>query len=384
MWLANGIFAADYQAVLATIFTSGFGGAAISMPVSELLKSGLMAVFFLYAGLELKRELLEGALASRASATLPLAAAVGGMAMPAVIYLVLAGPEYAHGWAIPAATDIAFALGVLALLGNRVPGALKAFVLAVAVIDDMGAILIIAFFYSGALQPVWLLASAGITAILFAFNQWGTGRLGIYCLLGVPLWLAVNASGINPTLAGVIVALAVPMRDRSGGSPLLSAEHALRPYVLFGIMPVFALGAAGAALPDDAVGALLHPVALAIALGLAVGKPVGITAGALIAARLLRTQLPARPVHILGLGSIAGIGFTMSLFIGKLAFLDEAMQAPVKLGVYAGSLIAAACGLALLARTLAPRSDAQAEADVEGDRPFIAQTRDAPQGNTEF
>ncbi|QMW24299.1 Na+/H+ antiporter NhaA [Sandaracinobacteroides saxicola] len=384
MVIANSPWAEGYAALLKTEAFVGFGAAAIRMTLAEWVKNALMAVFFLFAGLELKRELLEGALADRRAAALPFAAAVGGMAVPALIFVVVAGAPYAHGWAIPAATDIAFALGVLALLGSRVPAALKAFLLAVAIIDDLGAILIVAFAYSGALHWDWLTVAGGVFALMLGLNRMQSGRLGLYLLLALPLWVAVQNSGVNPTMAGVLTAVAIPLRDRDGGAPLHAAEHGLRAYVLFLVMPVFALASAGASLTGGFGAALGHPVALGIAAGLALGKPIGITLVTLLTARLIGAPLPGKPIHIIGLGAMAGIGFTMSLFIGKLAFADPALATPVKLGVYMGSLAAALAGLLILSRTLPRRSARRVAAEHDETRPFIAEEPGRETGRTPF
>jgi Na+:H+ antiporter, NhaA family len=375
MLVVNSDLNTYHQGLLSQKAVIGFGEASISMSLSSWVKNALMAIFFFYAGIELKRELLDGALASLGKAALPLAAALGGMALPALIYLLIAGTGvYKAGWAIPAATDIAFALGVLALLGPRVPATLKAFLLAVAVIDDLGAILIVAFVYTDTIS--WLaLGWAGLFfSVLVAMNLMGIRALGLYALASLPLWAAMQASGINPTVAGVLAAATIPLRDRTGDSPLLHAEHALQPYVLFGIMPIFALANAGAVLGGDLFAALTHPVALGVAGGLALGKPIGIFAMTLLGARLLRTALPGTATQVLGLGCIAGIGFTMSLFIGALAFTDPSVAAPTRMGVYAGSLLAAIAGLVILAATL-PKGRGKLALKEDPTHPFIA--RDA-------
>ena len=372
MILVNSPAAPWHQGLLKQDLVVGFGEAAIAMPLSSWIKNALMAVFFFFAGLELKKELMEGALASRAAALLPVAAALGGIVLPALLYLAFAGTgEFGQGWAIPAATDIAFALGVLALLGPRVPMALKAFLLAVAVIDDLAAILIVATVYTSGLDLVALGWAAAFFAVLVAMNLLGVRKIGVFVLASIPLWIAMQTSGINPTIAGVLAAATIPLRDRHGGSPLHRAEDAMRPYVLFGVMPVFALANAGAELTGGIGETLGHPVGLGIAVGLALGKPLGILAMTLLVARLMGAPLPGRPVHVLGLGFMAGIGFTMSLFIGALAFPDPAMAAPVRMGVYAGSVIAAIAGLVILARTLPARA-APVPAEDDPTRPFIA------------
>lgn len=329
-----------------------------------------MAVFFFFVGLELKRELLEGQLSEPKAAALPALAAVGGMVIPAGIYLGLAGSAgFANGWAIPAATDIAFALGVLSLLGNRVPPALKAFLLAVAVVDDLGAILIVAVFYTEGVVLGPLGLAVLTTMVMLVMGRLRVRSIGLYVLGGIILWVFLQQSGISPTLAGVLAAAAVPIRDRHDRSPLHEAEHDLRPWVMFGVMPVFALANAGVPLAG-AGEYIAHPVTLGIAFGLALGKPIGILAFALIGMLILKGQLPGTIRQVFGVGCIAGIGFTMSLFIGALAFTDPALATPVRLGVYAGSILAAVVGLAILAASL-PQTAQQTPEDEDPTAPFI-------------
>ncbi len=341
--IANSPAASAYKSILSAVVTVGF-----EFTVKEWIKNALMAVFFFHVGLEIKAAFLEGPLADRQRAALPFAAAAGGMAMPALVYLTVVGVDspLARGWAIPAATDIAFAVGVVGLLGRCVPPALTALLLAVAVIDDLGAILIIAAFYTPSLDPVGLLASAVVTAVLAAANRRGVMNPAVYCGLGLVLWVAIAQSGINPTLAGVVAALAVPLARPGGGSPLHDLEHALRPWVLFAIMPVFAFANAGVALSGLGLEALAQPVTLGVLLGLMVGKPVGIVVATAIAVRCGLAALPvgAGWLQILGIGLIAGIGFTMSLFIGTLAFGEGAVLDQVRLGVLGGSVLAASAG----------------------------------------
>ncbi len=371
--IVNSPLGDEHAAVLKTVASVGYGDGTIAMPLSSWVKNALMAVFFFFVGLELKRELMEGELSSRSAALLPIAGAVGGMAVPALIYLAFAGEPYASGWAIPAATDIAFALGVLSLLGKRVPVGLKAFLLAVAVVDDLGAILIVAFVYTAGIDAGWLAWAGVFAAVLAVLNRLGVSSIGAYVLAALPLWIAMQNSGVNPTLAGVLAAAFVPLRDRAGGSPLHKAEHGLRPWVLFGVMPIFALANAGMSFAGGFTSALGHPVALGVALGLALGKPVGIAVCAILIARLLRATLPGRPVEIVGVGCIAGIGFTMSLFIGAIAFADPTLETPVRVGVYAGSLAAAVMGIAILAIVLPKRSSTASTPETDPSRPFIAE-----------
>jgi NhaA family Na+:H+ antiporter len=370
--IANSSLGPGYEYLLKTKGIVAFGAGSIEMPLAYWIKNALMAVFFFFAGMELKRELLEGQLANLRAAALPIAGALGGMAVPAAIYLGIAGTgEFVAGWAIPSATDIAFALGVLSLLGSRVPAPLKAFLLAVAVVDDLGAILIVAFVYTSGLQIEWLGWAAGWFALLVVLNRFKVRSLGAYALLSVPLWVSMQNSGVNPTIAGVLTAAVIPLRDKAGGSPLHDAEHLLRPWVLYGVMPVFAVSAAGVSFAAGIVDVLVHPVALGAGLGLALGKPVGITLATILAAMLLRTRSPGSVMQLVGLGLIAGIGFTMSLFIGALAFSDPALAAPVRVGVYGGSIAAAVLGLVILSLSLKHPGRAGKGRDRDETHPFI-------------
>jgi NhaA family Na+:H+ antiporter len=329
------------------------------LPLFDLkgwVKQGLMAIFFLYVGLELKREMIEGPFRNPKEAMLPAFAAVGGMAAPALLYLVFA-PTFPRGWAIPTATDIAFAVGVLSLLGGRIPGGLRLFLLALAIVDDLGAILVIALFCASELAAAPLAWSAVIFLGLVAMTRYGVKPLWPYLMGGAALWAAMAGSGLSPTLAGVLTAAAVPMRRPGENSPLVKLEHALRLPVQLGIMPIFALAMAGAHV-GDASAALSHPVTHAIAAGLVLGKPLGICAGAWLAAMLLKAPLPATPLGLLGASCIAGIGFTMSLFVGSLAFGGghPEIDAAVRVGVLGGSLVSAGLGLLVLATTYQKRS----------------------------
>jgi len=320
-----------------------------------------MAVFFLYVGLELKRETIEGPFRNVREAAAPALGALGGMVAPALIYLPLAVPAGEHsirGWAIPTATDIAFALGVLSLLGSRVPASLRLFLLALAIIDDLGAILIIALFYTSSIAG-WALGGALATFVaMLLMNRAGLTRLSLYWPLAAVMWGFMLASGVHATVAGVLAAMAVPMRAKDGRSPLISAEHALKPWVVLAIMPIFAVANAGVSLAGFGLSALADPVTLGVALGLAIGKPLGVFAATLVGSRILGVALPASPLAVLGVAWIAGIGFTMSLFIGALAFGDGDAGSDARIGVLTGSAISAACGLALLAAVLPKRSSA--------------------------
>jgi NhaA family Na+:H+ antiporter len=309
-----------------------------------------MTVFFFLVGLEIKRELLRGELSTFGQAVLPALAAAGGMAVPAAIYTAInAGDSAAlRGWAIPTATDIAFSVGVLALLGSRIPASLKIFLLALAIIDDLGAIVIIALFYTEHLSPDSLLPAAAGVAVLWGLNARGISRPAPYVLTGLFIWVCVLKSGVHATLAGVAVALAVPLRPDTPGQPSLleQLEESLHPWVAFAVLPLFAFANAGVSLQGLSLAKLLQSVPLGIALGLLVGKPLGIVGATWLA---VKGGLAPRPEgaswrQILGIGMLGGIGFTMSLFIGTLAFPDPVHAAQLRLGVLAGSIVSAVVG----------------------------------------
>jgi Na+:H+ antiporter, NhaA family len=351
LFVANSAWSTDYFKLLALPVSVIAGGVGIAKPLLLWINDGLMALFFFRVGLEVKREVMAGQLASWRQASLPLFAAIGGMLAPAAIFLMINGSSLAniHGWAIPVATDIAFALGVLMLLGNRVSMALKALLLAIAVIDDIGAIAIIALFYAQDINWVMLLAAAGVLALMSLLGRVGVARSWPYALLGLLLWLLVLQSGVHATLAGVAAAFTIPMavgRKR----PLERMEHILHPWVAILIVPIFAFANAGVNLRGVVLADIASPLPLGIALGLILGKQLGIMGAASITVKAGWASLPAgvswRQLH--GLSVIAGIGFTMSLFIGNLAFTSQAQIAAVKLGVLGGSMISALCGYFLL------------------------------------
>ena len=326
----------------------------LAKPLSVWVNDLWMAVFFFLVGLEIKRELLVGELSSLRQATLPVVAAVGGMIVPALIYVALnhADPVASRGWAIPMATDIAFALGVVAVLGSRVPASLKVFLTAVAIIDDLGAIAVIGLFYTDQLSlPMLAAAGAGIV-VLFALNRARVASIGPYAIVGLVVWVCVLKSGVHATLAGVVTALAIPIADRHGGSPLENAEHALHPWVAFLILPTFAFVNAGVSLAGIDAKAMLQGVPLGIAAGLVVGKTIGVFGASWLLIRFTDASLPegAGWRQVLAVAVLCGIGFTMSLFIGGLAFSGQAVayDTQVKLGVIAGSLVSAALGVVLL------------------------------------
>ncbi|MBU3077064.1 Na+/H+ antiporter NhaA [Sphingomonas quercus] len=327
------------------------------LSVAHWINDALMALFFLLVGLEIKREFRDGHLATWPDRVLPGVAALAGMAAPAMVYLILAGhvPGLARGWAIPAATDIAFAVGVLALLGRRVPASLKLFLTTVAIVDDMGAVAIIALFYSGGLNLVALMAAAAIFAVMLLLGRRGVASLSVYLALGAALWVAIHLSGVHATVAGVLTAFAVPLRRSHARpddalSPLHRLEHRLAPWVGFGIVPLFGFANAGLSFAGMGWQALADPLTLGIALGLFVGKQAGVLAAVWIAAATGLAPPPrgARWRQVHGVAILCGIGFTMSLFIGGLAFADPAHMAAVKLGVLAGSLLSALSGYAVL------------------------------------
>jgi len=328
----------------------------LGLSILHWINDALMAVFFLLVGLEIKREILEGQLSTWGRRILPGAAALGGMIVPALIYVGfnLGTPETLRGWAIPAATDIAFALGVLALLGRRVPVSLKIFLTALAILDDLGAVAIIAVFYTSNLDPMMLAAAGAAILVLAALNRAGVERLWLYVILGVVLWFFVLKSGVHATLAGVALAIAIPLRMpnlKAGARPLIRLEHALQPWVAFLVVPVFGFANAGVSFAGMNISTLLTPVPLGVALGLFLGKQVGVAMFAWAAIKAGLAELPAHasPRQFYGVAILCGIGFTMSLFIGLLAFPDsERLQDAVKIGVLAGSLLSAITGAAVL------------------------------------
>ena len=328
----------------------------LSKPLVVWVNELWMALFFFLVGLEIKGEVLEGQLASVRQALVPAGAALGGMLVPALIYTLinLGNPPALHGWAIPTATDIAFSLGVLQLMGTRVPLSLKVFLTAVAVIDDLGAIVVIAVFYGHQLSPIMLWAAALGTAALASINRLGVVKVLPYALVGAVVWLFMLKSGIHATLAGVVAALAVPMRRPDGSSPVHEAEHLLKPWVTFLILPGFAFVNAGVSLAGVGVATLFGSVPLGIVLGLVVGKAVGVFGGAQLVMRLTGASLPAGSsrAQFLAVCVLCGIGFTMSLFIGSLAFetLDADYHRQLRIGVLLGSLLSATLGVYLMLR----------------------------------
>ncbi len=343
-----------YQDFLNLPFGVTLGTAGLVKPLLLWINDGLMAIFFFLVGLEIKREVLAGELSSASQASLPGIAALGGMVLPALVYYLVnrSSPEFLGGWAIPAATDIAFALAVLTLLGDRVPSSLKIFLLALAIIDDLGAIIIIAVFYTADLSLISLgLAAIGLIGLLI-LNRLNVRRITPYVLIGIFIWVCVLKSGVHATLAGVAVAFFIPFKGEADTehSPLRRAEHGLHPWVSFAIMPIFAFANAGVSLSGVSLETLLHPLTLGIALGLFLGKQAGVLLAVVIGVALRLCQRPAGAswTQIYGVALLTGIGFTMSLFIGGLAFPDPALAAEIRLGVIGGSLFSAVAGFVVL------------------------------------
>ncbi len=336
----------------------------IAEPLLLWINDGLMAVFFFLIGLELKREFLEGELSEASQITLPALAAVGGMAAPAFIYWLLnrGDPVSLQGWAIPAATDIAFAMGVLALLGKRVPASLKVFPLTLAILDDLGAIVVIALFYTGKLSLGAFAVAGTALAALALLNRRCVTAVPAYLFIGLVLWAAVLKSGVHATLAGVALAFFIPMRgaQSESPSPLRQLEHDLHPAVAYGILPLFAFANAGVSLAGVTLATLAQPVPLGIALGLLLGKTVGVFGATALAVRLGLARLPDGTgwMAMLGTAVLCGIGFTMSLFIASLAFEDApaAFADQTRLGILCGSLLAGAAGYVILRFTLRPQA----------------------------
>ena len=358
--LDNSPLSGLYDSLLKMPVVIQVGALELNKPLLLWINDGLMAIFFFLVGLEIKREVLEGRLSNIREAGLPVIAALGGMAVPALIYIAInaSDPTAIKGWAIPAATDIAFALGVLALLGLRVPVGLKVFLLALAIIDDLGAIVIIALFYSSELSLSMLgIAAVGI-AILACLNARSVTRIAPYIVVGLIVWVCVLKSGVHATLAGVAVALFIPLRtkNRNARSPLTEVEHGLAPWVAFGVMPIFAFANAGVNLQAIAPSNLFAGIPLGIALGLFIGKQVGIMSFVWVGVKLGFARLPENVTwaQIYGAALLAGIGFTMSLFIGTLAFSDPEHSAAVRIGVLSGSLLSAVAGALVLHFVLPP------------------------------
>jgi NhaA family Na+:H+ antiporter len=401
LW-ANSSWNDSYFSLWHTKLTVGFARAALSKEIHFWINDGMMALFFLLVGLEIKREILIGELASLRKAALPLVAALGGMLIPAAFYFLFnregAG---AAGWGVPMATDIAFALGVLALLGDRVPTSVKVFLAALAIADDIGAVLVIAFFYTAEISWISLAAAGGFFLALLAMNRIGVRHSMVYVVLGIGLWLAFLQSGIHATVAGVLLALTIPAHRRIDGAaflersqtileefrsadqsedpveasatrsaalsllaqdchyaeaPMLRFEHALTPWIKHAIMPIFALANAGVVLGSGALEQLVSPIGLGVICGLALGKPLGIVSFAWLAVRSGMGTLPARVNwrQIVGAGMLGGIGFTMSLFIASLAFGGGSELETAKVGILAASVVAGLAGALVIWKSSQP------------------------------
>jgi NhaA family Na+:H+ antiporter len=353
--LANTPLADTIQGLLDAKLSLTYGGIGLAKPLLLWINDGLMAVFFLLVGLEIKREVVEGELSRPSQVALPIAGALGGMIVPALFYIAINwGDRVAlRGFAIPAATDIAFSLGVLAALGSRVPLGLKVFLTTLAIVDDLGAILIIAGFYTSHLSLEAMVVAGLCIVLLFVLNRAGVRRLGPYMLIGVVLWASVLKSGVHATVAGVVLAMFIPLKaagEAEGARPAIRLEHALKPWSAWFIMPVFAFANAGLSLGDLSLSSLVERVPLGIVAGLFLGKQIGIVLGAGLLIALGFTSLPkgASWRGLYGVAILGGIGFTMSLFIGTLAFVDAAQASEVRLGVLAGSLLSAVVGYAVL------------------------------------
>jgi Na+:H+ antiporter, NhaA family len=385
---ANSPWAAHYFAILDIPVAVGAGGWSLEKPLLLWVNDLLMAVFFFLVGLEIKRECMVGELAGWHKASLPVVGALGGMVVPALIYVAFNPSEPAvRGWGVPMATDIAFALGVLALLGDRVSLSLKVFLLALAIVDDLGSVLVIALFYAEDLSTGYLLLSFLVWAGALAYGRFGGGKAFVFALIGLLMWYFMLKSGVHATIEGVLMALAVPLRHQTGPqqlqqelrllttrgdfeqveaviehvedvlerahSPLHRIEHALAPWTAFVIMPVFAFFNAGVALGDSGTG-LISTISIGAFAGLLLGKPIGVAGFVVLAVKTGLTRLPEgiSLQGLIGVGLLAGIGFTMSLFIASLAFPDAAMLAQAKMGVLCASVVAALAGLAFLHRAL--------------------------------
>jgi NhaA family Na+:H+ antiporter len=360
MIIANTPLATAYDAILGTYIKVGIGSFEIAKPAILWINDGLMAIFFFLVGLEIKREVLVGELSSFDKAILPIIAAIGGMAVPGLIFAFInwGTPENLNGWAIPTATDIAFALGILALIGARAPVALKIFLLAIAIIDDLGAIVIIAVFYTSELSTNALTISMLGFAAAVALNRMGVQRTAPYLVVGIVMWVFVLKSGVHATLAGVLIALTIPLKPKDGDKALLyKMEHGLHPWVAFLILPVFAFANAGVNFTGIGIDDLLQPLTLGIAVGLFLGKQIGVFLATWIGVKSGLAQLPKNVTwrHVYAVACLTGVGFTMSLFIGSLAFGAADEMNSVRLGVVLGSVLSGLFGYVLL-KTATPKT----------------------------
>jgi len=352
--LSNTNFSDLYFKILNTHLLIGTENFGLDLSILHWINDALMAIFFFIVTLEIKREFIHGELSKPKQALLPIIGAVGGMAVPALIYVFINfDTGYTlRGWAIPSATDIAFSIGVLSLLGSRVPLSLKIFLVALAIIDDLGAIIIIAFFYSSELQYTYLLLMFVAFFILVALNKVGVKKFIPFLFVGLLLWYFTHGSGIHSTISGVLLAATIPHKQKEKDfSLLLKLEHLLSPYVAFGIMPLFALANAGVNLKGISFNSLLEPVPLGILCGLFLGKQIGVFLFSFISVKLKFAEMPSNSnwIKFYGVGVLTGIGFTMSLFVGNLAFVDHAnVMDGVKIGVLSGSFLSAVVGYFML------------------------------------
>lgn len=355
---ANTSFSEYYFNFLDTPVSVQFGAFSIAKPLLMWVNDGFMAVFFILVGMEVKREMLEGSLSSYQQAIFPAIAAIGGMVVPALIYFIVAKgtPEIYSGWAIPMATDIAFAIGIVALLGKRIPLPLKVFLLALAIIDDLGAIIVIAIFYSHEISTPALIIAMVTISILVTMNRFKVSALCAYMVIGLILWASVLKSGVHATLAGVIIGFCIPMQGRNGSSPLHQFEHILAPWCSYLILPLFAFSNAGAPLENVGLSSLNSPLTLGIALGLIVGKPLGVFLFSYLSVKLRLAQLPqgVNFAQIFAIAILCGIGFTMSMFLAGLAFGEttyNSFDTLSRLGILLGSGVSAVVGYLLLRKT---------------------------------
>ena len=352
--ISNSDFGENYFNLLSTHILIGTENFGLDLSILHWINDALMAIFFFIVTLEIKREFIHGELSRPKRALLPIIGAVGGMAIPALIYVIInfKTGHTLRGWAIPSATDIAFSIGVLSLLGSRIPISLKVFLVALAIIDDLGAIIIIAFFYSTELQYTYLLLMLVAFFSLILLNKLGVKKFAPYFLVGLFLWYFTHESGIHSTISGVLLATTIPHRKHEKDySLLLKLEHVLSPYVAFGIMPLFAFANAGVVLNDISVNTILSPVPLGIVCGLFFGKQIGVFLFSFLAVKLKLAEMPTNSnwIKFYGVGVLTGIGFTMSLFVGNLAFLDYSENLDgVKIGVLIGSSLSAIVGYLLL------------------------------------
>ena len=355
--ISNSDLSVYYFDILKTHISIGTENFGLDLSILHWINDVLMCIFFFIVTLEIKREFIHGELSSPKQASLPIIAAIGGMAVPAIIYVIInfETGNTLRGWAIPSATDIAFSIGVLSLLGKRVPVSLKIFLMALAIIDDLGAIIIIAFFYSTKLQYIYLILMLGSFLALLIINKFGVKKFMPYLFIGILLWYFTHESGIHSTISGVLLALSIPHRvHEKDFSLLLKLEHFLSPYVAFGIMPLFALANAGVSLEGISMNTFMKPVPLGILCGLFFGKQIGVFLFSIISIKLKIAQMPNNSnwLNFYGVGILTGIGFTMSLFVGNLAFVENTQYLDgVKIGVLAGSLLSTLVGYFILLLT---------------------------------